>query len=237
MMRILCVEDERMVARHIASLVEVILVDVEHHIDFAEDISTANEFLQTNNIDLLLLDLNLYGEDGFTLLSKLSAQNFNTVIISANTDKALKAFEYGVIDFVPKPFDQARLEQAFIRVKDNRTAGLGARYLWVKRAGQLQKVVVADIHFIKGAGSYSELYLHDGSILLHDKNLEKLLASLPASFIRIHKSYIVDQTKIAKINSYPGSKYQACLEGNTVLPIGRKIVAKLKDILKGEINK
>jgi len=235
-MKILCVEDERVIARHIASLVKLILTDVEHHIEFAEDISSAETLLKEGDIDLLLLDLNLYGESGFSLLSQLSAKNFNTIIISANTQDALKAFEYGVIDFVPKPFDQLRLSQAFDRVKNNRTAGSGACYLWVKRAAQLHKIAVADVHFVKGAGSYSELHLHDGTILLHDKNLEKLHASLPASFMRIHKSYLLDLQKIETINSYPGSKYEVSLSNNITLPVGRKTVAKLKYMLIDKNN-
>ncbi|MFT4928131.1 MAG: two-component system response regulator LytT [Phenylobacterium sp.] len=227
-MNILCVEDERVIARHIEALVGQILANQDYHFSYAQDLDDAETILQTRDIDLVLLDLNLHGQSGFTLLSRVVAQSFSTVIISANTQEALKAFEYGVLDFVAKPFDLARLTQAIERVQQNRTAGAGARYLWVKRASQLCKVVVAEIQYIKGAGSYAELHMLDGQVLLHDKNLEKLLACLPQTFVRIHKSYLLDSRTIKAINSYPGSKYEVSLADGTTLPVSRQKVAYLK---------
>ena len=136
-----------------------------------------------------------------------------------------------MIDFVPKPFNKERLQQAFSRVEQKRTAGKGARYLCVKKASQLIRIEVENIHHIQGAGSYSELYLNDGSVLLHDKNLEKLLEILPASYIRLHKSYLVDLSHIVSIKSYPGSKYEAQLADGVTLPVSRQRVTSLKQQL------
>jgi two-component system response regulator LytT len=227
-MNILCVEDEKMIARHIRSLVGDILQGQTFSFSHAEGFDDAQTLLQARDIDVLLLDLNLHGQDGFKLLSRAVSQRFSTVIISANTQQALQAFDYGVIDFVAKPFDRMRLALAFERVQKNRTAGAGARYLWVRRAGQLCKVSVGDIHHIKGAGSYSELHMNDNTVLLHDKNLEKLQASLPPQYLRIHKSYLLDVNKIAAINSYPGSKYEVSLDDHSTLPVGRQKVGELK---------
>ena len=60
---------------------------------------------------MLLLDLNLGDSDGMTLLESKVAGSFHTIIVSATTDQALRAFEHGVLDFVPKPFAEERLNQ------------------------------------------------------------------------------------------------------------------------------
>ncbi len=67
-------------------------------------------------IDVLFLDLNLNGKDGFDLLKTSVSGAFHVIIISAHTEQALKAFEYGVLDFVGKPFNKERLARALDRV-------------------------------------------------------------------------------------------------------------------------
>ena len=68
-----------------------------------------------HSIDLLLLDLNLHGKSGFLALENAVAGSFQTIIVSAYADQAITAYEYGVLDFVNKPFSRARLEKALNR--------------------------------------------------------------------------------------------------------------------------
>ena len=72
-------------------------------------------FIENNSLDLVLLDLNLNGDNGFDLLTTAVSESFHTIVISAYKDQAITAFEYGILDFVPKPFNRDRLEQAFDR--------------------------------------------------------------------------------------------------------------------------
>src|SRR3546814_13063742 len=100
--------------------------------------------------DVRLLDLNLHGRDGFDLLKRAVAGSFDTIVVSANTDRALEAFEYGVVDFVPKPFTEARLSQAFERRLAKRDEGEAIRYLVVRHAGKLERIRIDDIRVIHG---------------------------------------------------------------------------------------
>ena len=115
-MRILVVEDEPVIARRLLRLLGEILQQPAGSIDSARSFDVAQTMLQQNQYDLLCLDLNLHGQDGFDLLAAAVAGRHQTIVISANTDRALTAFEYGVVDFVPKPFDRERLAQALSRV-------------------------------------------------------------------------------------------------------------------------
>jgi len=227
-MNILCVEDERIIARHIKVMLNKVMKESTFEFFHAEDIEDAESIISEKCIDLVLLDLNLNGKSGFSLLTRMVSESFDTVIISANVDQAIKAFEYGVIDFVGKPFTQERLSQAIVRVKESRTVGGGAKYLCIKKASQLVRIKVKDILYIKGAGGYSEVCMIDKTTYLHDKNLDKLLALLPENIIRIHKSYLVDIEQIQSLKTYPGSKYEVLLKNGSNLPVSRQRVKKLK---------
>ena len=99
------------------------------------------------------------------------------------------AFEFGVPDFVAKPFPRERLEQALNRLLDvNLRQDYGVRYISVKQAGIIKLLEVSRIDYIKAAGHYSELVMGK-EMRLHDKSVNKLLAILPPNFERIHRSY------------------------------------------------
>ncbi len=221
-MRILIVEDEVVVARRVEMLCRRILGDRLERIDTAQTFDLAAALLSENPIDVLLLDLNLVGQHGLDLIQTSAAAAFHTIIVSANTEHALRAFEFGVIDFVPKPFTQERLAQALARVThDDGRAARPARCLAVKKLGRIELVPVADVAYIRGAHNYSELVLVDGRCELHDKSLEKLAAVLPEGFERIHKSFLVRFADIAAIHTREGSQYEAELKSGVCLPIGR----------------
>ncbi len=113
-MRILIVEDETVIARRLERLVRQILGQQLVWLKRADCLAAARADLESFPIDLMFLDLNLHGKDGFGLLEHAVAGAFHTVIVSAHTNQALRAFEYGVLDFVAKPFDKERLEKTFI---------------------------------------------------------------------------------------------------------------------------
>lgn len=188
----------------------------------------ALSFIENNSLDLILLDLNLNGEDGFDVLTTAVSQSFHTIVISAYKDQAITAFEYGVLDFVPKPFNRDRLEQAFNRAISKETPETQVKYLAVKRRQRIQLIPIEEVLFIKGAGPYTELFLTDGKKELHDKSLEKLEQLLSHSFERIHKSYLVKMSEIKEILVSSGSKYMAELKNGELIPVGRTKYKALK---------
>ncbi len=221
-MKILIVEDEAVVARRVELLCRRILGDRLQHLGMVETFDQAAASIAESPIDVLLLDLNLAGHDGLDLIQTSAAAAFHTIIVSANTEHALRAFEFGVIDFVPKPFTQERLAQALARVThENGRAVRAARCLAVKKLGRIELLPVDKVAYIRGAHNYSELVLVDGRCELHDKSLEQLAAVLPDGFERIHKSFLVRFADIAAIHAREGSQYEAELKSGVRLPVGR----------------
>ena len=88
-MKILIVEDEPVIAQRIARQVSTYFEHSSCIVKWVEDIDDTLDYLSDNQIDLLLLDLNLHGEDGFEVLKTLCAESFHTIIISAYSDKAI----------------------------------------------------------------------------------------------------------------------------------------------------
>ncbi len=233
-MRLLIVEDEPLIARRLERFCREILGARLETLHLATAFDEAGARLAEAPIDLLLLDLNLNGRDGMELLKASVAGSFHTLIVSANVEQALRAFEFGVIDFVPKPFSQERLAQALRRVTDagGRTAG-AAKFLAVKKYGKVELVEIDRVLYVEGAGAYAELVLDDGRRELHDKTLEKLHALLPPGFERIHKSYVVRWSAVKALHASEGSHYEAELKGGARLPVGRTRYREIRDKLAG----
>ncbi|HAS41496.1 MAG TPA: DNA-binding response regulator [Microscillaceae bacterium] len=226
-MKIMIVEDEFPIAQLIQKHVKDILGTQLTQLVVFASLEQAQEHLKIHSIDVLLLDLNLNGKNGFEMLQSLVAESFHTIIISAYRDRALEAFEYGVLDFVPKPFNKTRLEKAFNRLQTE--ARSDTKFLAIKHQGRIELIPIEDIVYAQGAGNYSEVYLQDGRKVLHDKALDKLRQLLPANFERIHKSYVVKMSEMQSVRIHQGSKYEMVLKSGAVLPIGRTKYKDLKE--------
>ncbi len=230
-MNVVIVEDEPRIARRIERFTREVLSDKITSLQVFEELEPAQSYLAAQAVDLLLLDLNLHGKDGFSILQPLLAAPFHTIIISAYTDRALEAFEYGVLDFVPKPFSKERLAKALFRIHSPTTAAVQKplKYLTVIKTKTVVLIDIDKIVFIKGAGPYSEIHLDEGRVELHNKNLNKLAILLPESFERTHKSYLVNTREIVAFHSFSGSRYELVLRDDSILPVGRTYYKKLKD--------
>jgi DNA-binding LytR/AlgR family response regulator len=231
-MRLLIVEDEPRIADRLERFCREILGRPLQAVRVASTLDDASARLDEEAFDLVLLDLNLHGEDGMQMLTRSVAGSFHTIIVSANTDQALRAFEYGVVDFVPKPFTLERLAQALRRATDRDSRSTHpTRRLAIRKSGRVELLAVDEVSYAEGAGNYSELVLGNGRRELHDKTLEKLEMVLPPDFERIHKSFLVRLSIIKALHAYEGSRYEAELAGGIRLPVGRTRYRELRDKL------
>lgn len=231
-MKILIIEDESRIAKRIERMTKEFFLNTLESITCLHSLSEGLSFIQQNKLDLVLLDLNLNGESGFNILKNSVSEAFHTIIISANKQEALTAFEYGVLDFIPKPFNKSRLDQAFNRIiKKEEVTTENLQFLAIKKRNGIQLININEVIYIKGAGVYTEVYLTNGEKELHDKSLEKLSQLLPQTFYRIHKSYLVKITEIKEIIIQSGSKYSIELKNDDILPVGRTRYKTLKESL------
>lgn len=221
-MRILIVEDEEPIAEDIKDICAKLLGSGVESIRCELTLGNAMNYLSEKQIDLLILDLNLSGRNGFDILKEVVSYSFQTIVISANIDRALEAFEYGVIDFIAKPYNEERIKKALDRLDNQQTFhNHTLKYLSVRRLGSIRLVAIRDIKFVKGADVYTELHLKNDGKELYDKTLDELSRILPDNFFRVHKSFIVDVNSIKSMKVHGGGKYEIELSSQEVLPVGR----------------
>jgi len=229
-MKIYVVEDEQTVAQRLLRQLGG-LCDQDTQFKHFSSLDDAYDALENAPPEVLFLDLNLNGEDGFELLKHAVAGSFHTIVVSAHADRAIEAFEYGVLDFLPKPFNEARLKLALERLNGQHRKQNHLRQLAVKRPGRLDLVSVASLVFIQAAGNYAELVDIHGQIHLYSKSLDHMMILLPKRFLRIHRSYIVCADHIRGLFNRPGSRYELELSDGNILPVGRTRLADVKSVM------
>lgn len=228
-LRICVVEDEEIVARRLVRLLRELLGDRLGSLETLRSLESALDHIRTQPVDVLFLDLDLGGQDGFTLLHEAVAGSFQTIVVSARHDQAVRAFEYGVADFVAKPYDKERLATAVRRVTDREDAlRRRLKVLAVRGVGEIIPIPIETVVHVKGAGDYSEIHTQDGSRHLHAKTLSRLEQILPPGFERVHRSHLVDLSRVTKLVTLEGGRHVLRLQDGQEIPVGR---SRLKALL------
>jgi DNA-binding LytR/AlgR family response regulator len=219
-MRVLILEDEPLVARRLERLAREVLGDELRTLHAVATIDAAAAHLASDDDTVLLLDLNLGGgADGYTLLRESMAQPWSTVVVSGSVERALEAFELGVIDFIPKPFTAERLSLAFRRVRERRGSDR-TRYLAVSYAGRVELVPLEDVMAVHGDDDYTSVQLTSGARRLHKRTLNELERHLPPNFHRVHRSHIVNLSHARSLVTTANGRAVRMRDGCDI-PIGR----------------
>lgn len=219
-MRVLIVEDVALVAERIAYLAKKTFPEPLEQLDTALSYEAAECFLAGNCYDVVFLDLNLHGREGFGLIDATAP--YRTVVITANDAEAARAYDLGVFDFIRKPISEQRFALAVERLLGAvATPRQAVRYLAVKSRGRVDMIAVADIDYIKAAKNYAEIVLRSGASLLHEYNIQKVQELLPDEFMRVHRSYLVARGAIQRLINQGAGRYRACLVSGSIIPINR----------------
>ncbi|MEQ9164817.1 MAG: LytTR family DNA-binding domain-containing protein [Fulvivirga sp.] len=227
MIKVLVVEDEHLVAQRLIRFIRQ-ATDKALNIQFVKSIADAQQYLSTHSIDLLFLDLNLNGKSGFNLLKDFINSKFHTVIVSAYTDKALEAFEYGVLDFIGKPFTIDRLSKAMDRYFNLTMSTTGVNpSIPIRIYGDILFIQLTEVKYIQADGIYSNLICMNGNSYVYDKPLNALMEILPDNYCRIHRSYAIDLKTIIAVKKIRHNAYHVILQCGESLPISRKIKKEL----------
>lgn len=160
----------------------------------------ALEVLQTGQIDLLFLDIQMPSISGVNLLKSLP-QAPVTIFTTAYADYAVEAFDLNAVDYLLKPFSFERFLQAVQKAKSQLQAptlivpAQSKDFFTIKVDGQLVKVRFEDILFVEGLKEYVRLVCRNARLVTYERltNLEDIL---PDNFMRVHKSYIVAKDKV-----------------------------------------
>lgn len=229
-MKILIIEDEPPIAEYISELCRSILKNQLQSIHSVYTFEDGKKYIKSNRIDLCLLDLNLNGKNGFDILHESVSDTFHTIVISAHIDQAIEAFQYGILDFVPKPVKAERLQDAFERfngkliLKDEHKL----KYIIVSKRNKKYLIPIVEISYFKADGYLIEIHTKKGSKELIEKPLKRLEQILPINFIRLHRSYIANLDFIDYYKHLKGTQYFVSMNDGTSLPLSASGYKKLK---------
>ncbi len=229
-MRILIVEDEPVHSRYLAGILKETGLEIKS-LRTQKTLTAAECHLLESPIDLLFLDLNLYGEDGFDLLRGLAGASFSTIVVSAYPERAIEGYEYGVLDFIAKPVRKERLFAALDRYRNRRREARSAlKYFSILSDGIIESILLEEVLYFEASGKNLHIHLADSRRTCR-KKIADLEQALPSRFMRIHRSYIVDTSAIARVSSSAGGRYAAHLRTGAVLPVSRRMYAELRSAL------
>ncbi|MBU2951448.1 LytTR family DNA-binding domain-containing protein [Tamlana agarivorans] len=193
------------------------------------DAIQAIDFLKTEDIDLMFLDIHLPKISGIEFLK--SSKNVSQVILTtAFSEYALESYELNVVDYLLKPFSFQRFFQAVSKVTSIKpgTPSEEQKEIFIKSGYEHIKIIIDDILFIESDSDYTEIITTNKKYLSHEP-LRHWAEVLPQNqFYRIHKSYILNIQKIEKLVSN-----LVHLQGDFKIPMGRAYKDNFtKNILK-----
>jgi two-component system LytT family response regulator len=186
--------------------------------------------------DLLFLDVQMPECDGFDVLELLGKDVPAAVVfVTAYDQYALRAFEAGALDYLLKPFDDARFGLAVNRAKQKIARGKDQpkklEFLTIKSAGQVAFVSLPEIDWIEAADYYAALHIGARTHLLR-RSLSDLEQDLdPSLFCRIHRSAIVNLDRVRGLRSNEDGDYTVLLHNNATLRLSRKYRKQLQSRL------
>jgi two-component system LytT family response regulator len=218
----------------------------------------AVQLIQDAHPDIVFLDVQMPGVDGFGVIDALGAENMPlTVFVTAYDQFAVQAFEAEAIDYLLKPFGDSRYEKMMERVKrrlaesraDDASAPnafgpevlkLAARHvepgeIWnwmvVKKRDATQLVMTQDIDWIEAAGVYVTLH-SGGEEFLYRAGLAAVANRLdPSVFVRIHRSSVVNLKAVAFLERRSHGEFEIVLKDGTRLMLSRSYRAEVETVL------
>ena len=229
--RALVVDDEPLARTNLA-----VLLRRDSDIELVAECGSGAEALveiRRQKPDLLFLDVQMPECDGFDVVEMLGGDVPPALVfVTAYDQYALRAFEAGALDYLLKPFDNARFERALRRGKDRlryaREARAKMQRLTVKSAGQVAFINVADIDWIEAADYYACLHVGARTHLLR-RSMSELEEDLdPALFCRIHRSAIVNLNRVRALNLNEDGEHEVLLDAGVRLRLSRSYRNELK---------
>ncbi|MFP3834323.1 LytR/AlgR family response regulator transcription factor [Chryseobacterium sp. SIMBA_028] len=185
----------------------------------------ALEFLKKNESDLIFLDIQMPELTGINFM-KINGDKQKYVLTTAYSEYAMNGYEHNVIDYLLKPISFERFMKSALKVKERFAFSDEVdSHFFVKSSGQQHRISFKDILYIESIKDYVNIRISDEEYIVLD-TLKSMENQLPDSFVRIHKSFIINLDKIKSI----GAKKLMLSEQE--IPIGDSYRANLLEKLK-----
>jgi two-component system LytT family response regulator len=247
--RTLIVDDESLARERIREMLEA-----DPEIEAVGDCANGKEAIEaiaTLKPDLIFLDVEMPGIDGFEVLESLDPGRLPVVIfVTAYDQYAVRAFEIYALDYLLKPFDRERFEKSVTRAKEQllktndtmserilsaleqiKTRPVHLERLVIKMNGHVFFIKAEEIDWLEAEGNYVRVHAGKESYLLRD-TITALEAQLdPKQFLRVHRSAIVNIDRIQELQPWFHGEYRIIMREGVQLTLSRSYREKLHELL------
>ena len=242
-MKTLIVDDERLARNELKRLLEPY-----HKIEIVGEASNAEEALgmiDEFQPELLFLDIQMPGKNGFELLTSIEGKAPDVIFTTAYDEYAIKAFQFNALDYLLKPIDSERLKDAINRVEENfshHDEPVEHNERSDKKLGENDQVFVKDgekcwfvklgkIRLFESMGNYVRLHFDDQKPLVL-KSLNSLEDRLdPATYFRANRKHIINLQWVEKIEPWFSGGLLVTLQGGDRIEISRRQAIRFKELM------
>ena len=227
MIRCLAIDDEPLALQQIAAYIgKVPFLELAAQCQSALE---AHQFLQNDTVDVIFCDINMPDLNGMDFIKALVAPPL-VVFTTAYAEYAVEGFKVNAVDYLLKPFGLQDFMRAANRVRE-RLEGTTATApapsapvasdsdtdtIFLKTDYRIVKVAISDIRYVEAMSEYLKVWIEgDAKPIITLLSMKKMEEHLPQNFMRIHRSYIINLTKIQEVN-----KNRVIMDRDTYLPIG-----------------
>jgi len=231
MIRVLAIDDEPLALQQIVAYIKKVpFLELAAQCQSALE---ARKFLENDTVDAIFCDINMPDLNGMDFVKSLTVPPL-VVFTTAYSEYAVEGFRVNAVDYLLKPFGLQDFQRAANRLKErlelptataqvlagqvvgSSDAPMSSDVLFLKTDYRIVKVNISDIRYIEGMSEYLKVWLDtDAKPIITLLSMKKMEERLPANFMRIHRSYIINLNKIEEVN-----KNRVILDKDTYLPIG-----------------
>jgi DNA-binding LytR/AlgR family response regulator len=216
MIRCLAIDDEPLALKQLVTYISKV-----PFLELAAQCQSALEaraFLEHDTVDAIFCDINMPDLNGMDFVKSLAVPPL-VVFTTAYSEYAVEGFRVNAIDYLLKPFGLQDFRRAANRLKERlspQEEAEGGSDIFLKTDYRIVKVSISDIRYIEGMSEYLKVWIEgEAKPIVTLLSMKKMEERLPNYFMRIHRSYIVNLTKIQEVN-----KNRIIMDADTYLPIG-----------------
>lgn len=233
-MKVIIVEDSRLARNELKELL-LNFPEIEVIVE-ATEVDEAYKLISSNKIDIIFLDINMPGKNGFALLEMLDYVPF-IIFTTAYDEYALKSFEYNTIDYLLKPIKKEALERAvtkafsLISKRNNNKKNDSLNRIFIKDNDKCWIVNIEDIIIFESEGNYSRVFFSTYKPLIY-KSLNLIEERIDNNlFFRANRKQIINLNFIKNIKPTIGNSYIITMNNDKTVDLSRRAAFHLKEIL------
>ena len=230
MIRCLAIDDEPLALKQLVAYInKVPFLELASQCQSALE---ARQFMEHDTVDAIFCDINMPDLNGMDFVKSLVSPPL-IVFTTAYSEYAVDGFRVNAVDYLLKPFGLQEFQRAANRLRERleekplnsqlstvnsqpSTVNSHDDTIFLKTDSRIVKVSISDIRYVKAMSEYLKVWLDNQSKpIITLLSMKKISEFLPNHFMRIHRSYIINLTKIQEVN-----KNRVIMDANTYLPIG-----------------